>query len=268
MKFYPEDTIFLEYNYLAKAGKPCLLFLNGLTQSFDAWNNTIAHLEKKFEILLVDLINQGNSSKTEREIDFNEHAAIIHKLIKHLKINEVWIVGISYGSIVAQHYANLFPLSLKGLVLISSFAKKNNYYRAIEVAWKNSIEQMGYKYFLQTIFPFVLGKTYFEGAEFSIEKILSERLSKPFNEKSLKLLMKATEERKDFSEELKSVKAPVLILHGEEDTLFTVEMAQYLAQTIPQSLLKILPQTGHSINVEQPFLLARLVEEFIETKTT
>lgn len=263
MKYYLEENLFLEYEFIENKNKPSLLFLNGLTQSFGIWKNCVIQLEQSYQILLIDLINQGNSGRTNREIDFDEHAETVNSLVKHLGLKDFWIAGISYGSLVAQHFAYRFPENLKGMVLISSFAQKNNYYKAIEVSWKNALEQLGYKFFLQTILPYVLGKTYFEGENFSAEKIISERMLQPIHENSLMLLMRATEKRKDFSDELKTIKQPVMIVHGEEDILFPVEMANYLARVIQNSELTLLPKTGHSINVEQPQLLAKKIHEFI-----
>jgi 3-oxoadipate enol-lactonase len=267
MKFFFEENLFLEYSFEPCEGKETILFLNGLTQSYDVWNSCTTIIKNNYQILKVDLINQGNSSFKDCALDFNDHATIIQKLVVHLGLEQIWISGISYGSIVAQHFACLFPDQVKGIILISSFARKTNYYKAVEKRWEKALSQNGYQYFVETILPYVLGKTYFENPNVSIEKIIAQRISKPVNEQALKLLMQATANRKDFTKELKKLDCSVLIIHGEEDLLFPLNMAFHLAATLNNSTMVVFPKTGHSINLEQPEKLAHTIDEYIVTET-
>lgn len=266
MKYFFENDLFLEYEFIRAEGKPTLLFLNGLTQSFEVWKNCLSHFKQNFQFILVDLVNQGKSSAIEEKKDFDQHAAIVKKLIDHLQVNEIFVAGISYGSLVAQHFAMQFGKSVKGLILISSFAAKTNYYRAIELSWENALAKNGYRGFVTTILPYVLGKTFFEENNVSAEQIIEDRMKQPVNENSLRLLMQATGERKNYTQELSGLQGRVLILHGEEDILFPSEMAYQLTSVIKNSHLVILPKTGHSINVEQPEILAKEIEKFVEGK--
>ena len=63
-------------------------------------------------------------------------------------------------------------------------------------------------------------------------------------------------------DELAGVRAPVLLLVGDEDE-GCLETALMLKRTIPSSGLAILPQTGHTANLEEPDLFNATVDRFL-----
>ncbi len=63
-------------------------------------------------------------------------------------------------------------------------------------------------------------------------------------------------------EELARLEVPVLILAGDEDE-GCLEPALMLKRTIPRSGLVILPQTGHTANLEDPAVFSAAVDRFL-----
>jgi pimeloyl-ACP methyl ester carboxylesterase len=63
-------------------------------------------------------------------------------------------------------------------------------------------------------------------------------------------------------DELAAIRAPVLILVGDEDE-GCLEPALMLKRTIPSSGLTVLPQTGHTANLEEPGLFNATVDRFL-----
>ena len=63
-------------------------------------------------------------------------------------------------------------------------------------------------------------------------------------------------------DELAAIRAPVLILVGDEDE-GCLEPALMLKRTIPSSGLAVLPQTGHTANLEEPGLFNATVDRFL-----
>jgi len=63
-------------------------------------------------------------------------------------------------------------------------------------------------------------------------------------------------------DELARVQTPVLLLVGDEDE-GCLETALMLKRTIPSSGLAILPQTGHTANLEEPDLFNATVDRFL-----
>jgi pimeloyl-ACP methyl ester carboxylesterase len=65
-----------------------------------------------------------------------------------------------------------------------------------------------------------------------------------------------------LTDELKAIKTPVLIMVGDEDE-GCLEPDLMLKRTIPTSGLEILPQTGHTANLEEPDVFNAAVDRFL-----
>src|ERR1044071_1884882 len=108
------------------------------------------------------------------------------------RVGTVNVVGISYGSLVAQHFALLFPQSVKKLVLLATFAAKTPYYEAIELAWSRAIERGGYTLLLDVMLPSVLSEEYFAKPVIPIEAMKEMRKDLNQNTDAILKLMRAT----------------------------------------------------------------------------
>ena len=65
----------------------------------------------------------------------------------------------------------------------------------------------------------------------------------------------------DLTAEMTRIKAPLLVIAGDEDPS-TIEPSLLIKRTVPGAALAIVPRTGHMINLEEPALFNRLVEDF------
>src|SRR6202008_2429230 len=227
--------------------KQTLVLLNGLSQSTLAWGLMTPGLGKNNRIVLLDFIFQGQSDKNGEWRDFDQHAKDVKGLLDELKIDSAVIIGLSYGSLVAQHFALLFPEKTQKLVLMSTFAHKTAYYQAIETAWERAVSMGGYPLLLDIMLPSVLSEEYFKNPLIPIELMKEARKDLNNDSAALLKLMRATKERPDYLEKLKQVKAPTLIIQGEKDLLFPVHMAEAVHKSIPGSRLEIIPLVGHTL---------------------
>ena len=65
-----------------------------------------------------------------------------------------------------------------------------------------------------------------------------------------------------LEEKLHALSKPVLIMIGDEDGP-CVEPAIFMKRTIPNAGLAVFPQSGHTINLEEPDLFNRAVSDFV-----
>jgi non-heme chloroperoxidase len=68
----------------------------------------------------------------------------------------------------------------------------------------------------------------------------------------------------DYVVELREIKAPTLILWGEQDALFPREEQERLAAAIPGATLKVYPETGHAVHWDRPEQVVRDLEAFMK----
>jgi 3-oxoadipate enol-lactonase len=258
------DNLNLYYKVEGNLGsKESIVFLNGLTQSTDAWMLMTPYFKEKFKILLVDQIFQGQSDKTGEWRDFDTHAKDLKSVLDQEAIDSINIIGISYGSLVAQHFAVNYPSYVKKLVLVSTFAHKTAYYEAIELSWWRALEMGGYNLMLDIMLPSVLSENYFANPLVSISNLKSGRKDLNLNAEAIFNLMRATKERKDFRKKLKHIQAETLIIQGEKDMLFPVHLAEEVQKNIKHARLEVIKHAGHTLNLEHVSEVSALINQFL-----
>jgi pimeloyl-ACP methyl ester carboxylesterase len=241
-----------------------IIFLNGLSQTTLAWGLVTPYFEKEYKILLIDFIFQGQSDNEGEVRDFNMHSTDVLSIMENLSVDNPIIVGLSYGSLVAQHFAVLYPEKLKKMILISTFAHKTPYYEAIELSWMNALKFGGYSLMLDVMLPYVLSDVYFEKPLIPIDFFKSTKKD-VVDAKSLSKLMQATAERKDFRQELSKVQCKTLVIHGRLDGLFPVYLGQEVANQIKNSKFTIIENAGHTLNIEEVDKVSNCILDFIKS---
>lgn len=62
----------------------------------------------------------------------------------------------------------------------------------------------------------------------------------------------------------KTFQPPVLVLWGEEDQTTPLSQGKFIAQAFPNALLEILPEVDHIPQIENPALVVRLIDRFLQ----
>lgn len=68
------------------------------------------------------------------------------------------------------------------------------------------------------------------------------------------------DDARDFTPQLGAVRAPTLIVMGEEDPIAPPAIGEFLIERLPSAKLEILPNAGHDLEEEYPAFLASLIE--------
>lgn len=241
-----------------------LVFLNGLTQSTLAWNFVLPYFRESYRIILLDFIFQGQSAKEAPWRDFDRHAADVKTILEKELVHKATLIGISYGSLVAQHFAVLFPERLNKLVLISTFAHKTPYYEAVELSWWRALETGGYHLMLDIMLPSVLSEGYFSKPLIPIAMMKESRKDLNQSPEAIFNLMRATKERKDYRSELEKITASTLIIQGEKDMLLPVHLAKEVQAHIKNSRLVVIRNAGHTLNLEHVPAVCSEIKKFLE----
>lgn len=256
------NELFYQYKN-ARADAPTVLFLNGLSQSTLAWSAIASSFGEQANILLIDLVFQGKSTSLGDFRSYDQHAHDVAALVRHLNIENGIVCGLSYGSAVVQHLLVVYPDLFKAGVLMSTFAHNTAVFNAIGESWKAALHAGGYPLLLDIMLPVVLGASYFERPLIPIETMKEMRVSNSPTTENLLRLMMATEVRGDYRSNLGAIRVPVLVLHGDEDVLIPVAVAQEVTSHIPNGREIILPGVGHTLNLEAIPQTLKILREFV-----
>lgn len=263
MKFQLPNNqeLYYEIHGNAKA-EITLLFLGGLSQSTLAWQAYLPSFSADYQIILLDLMFQGQSDNPATYKNFQEHAQDAHSLLAHLNVQKVIPIGISYGGAVALRLMRYHPERIVKSVLMATFAHKTAMFDAIGTAWQRALEIGGYPLMLDVMLPFVLGKHYFQNPLIPIEILRQMRTSQDLSVERLNKLMLATAVSTDFRPELAHIQIPTLVICGDEDILCTPEFSEEIARKLPHSTYKEIKNAGHTLNLEAIPQSIALIKQF------
>ena len=240
-----------------------LVFLNGLSQTTIAWGFMFPYFEQDYRIIVLDFIFQGQSEKTGDVRDFDQHARDVLAVLDSLSIEKATFIGLSYGSLVAQHLGVNHPQRVDKLCLMSTFAHKTPYYEAIELSWRRALDFGGYGLMLDVMLPFVLGTSYFSHPLIPIELLKAARKDL-VDASALGKLMDATQARNDYRSSLTKIKAPTIVIHGRQDALFSVDLGKSVADQIVTSQFVVIENAGHTLNLEEVKLVSETIIKFLK----
>ena len=200
------------------------IFVHGSGHKATSWEKTISYMTNNEDIVCPNLssILEGKEASYEN---------LYSSFVKYCNEfdGQIHLCGLSLGGILALNFALDFPQKVKTLVLIGTP------YKVPKVAFS----------FQNIIFRF-LPKSIFETMAF---------------DKKNTFALGDTMKNLDFSDRVKNIKCPTLILCGKKDSA-NMKSADYLSQSIRSAELKIIENTGQVVNEENPKALADILNEY------
>ena len=242
-------------------GRP-LLLLNGIMMSCASWKEFIEPLSAQNLLILVDMLDQGKSSKMDCKYDHAVQLRLVDALIDHLGLASVCIAGISYGSEVGLEYAMDHPEKVERLMLFNATAATGPWLRDIGRAW-NLAAGNGEAYY-HTSIPVIYSPAFYTEHSDWMEnrkKLLVPVFS---NRAFIEAMIRLTDssENYDVRSRLGEVKCPTLIVSSRQDYLTPMEEQKYLADRIPDSHHVVIEHSGHASMYEQPLMFTALILGF------
>jgi len=212
----------------------------------------------------------------------------IEDLRKIKGINELYLLGHSYGGFLALLYALKYPNNVKAIIYENSAW---NMIDAIKTIHKNTIPfiRNGGDNALADKIESVLNSCndLKELADLQMETPEKYRIEAYYNkpwtdeQKSFYKPFEITDEQEKSSEyhrqkiiaddinykdnmsKLKDIKVPSLLVRGEYDPVMSKEYQQYFVENTPNGRLKIISDSGHSIHCDAPHEFCAVIKEFI-----
>lgn len=247
---------------------PNLLLLHGFgANSMWQWDHYINPLKSQFNLYVPDLIffDESYTTRPERSESFQARS-VMRLMDEKFGVKRMHVAGVSYGGFVAYSMAAQFPEVVDKVVLCDAgvsmdakdledgLFKVSSLDEAVRILVPESPEKLRelirlafYKHFFPVPSCFLgdyihVMTTYVEGKRELIEALYKDA---------------------DFAN-LPKISQSMLIIWGEEDQIFPIELAyrlqRYLDDT-PQ--LVIIKEAGHAANLEKPGQLVKHMKNFL-----
>ncbi|SDJ12182.1 alpha/beta fold hydrolase [Salimicrobium halophilum] len=198
-------------------------------------------LKDEFKTIAPDLRGHGNSVNDDLSNFFEDAAEDLKKTMDHLKIHSFHLVGCSLGALVAIVFAKKYPSSLISITLSGITADKPENWKEIhkeDVAMQQQL---------------------LNNEEMSAE--LSE-----LHKSDWKQFIHMAEDENwypfDYTTDLYGIKAPILIITGEENKNEVITASKY--QLMHDNVhVGVIPFGSHLIHEQQPAVYNEMLANFL-----
>ena len=251
--------------YLEGGKGPTILLLHGYTGSKDNWIMLAPYLTKDYHVVIPDIPGYGESSMIEKaSYDLSNQMSRLHKFVQALELKKFHIAGNSMGGFFSGIYAARYPdevisvglfdaagvTSLEKSVVMKMMEKGEN---PLILKDSNDVPRWAALLFVNPpSLPYPIKKV-------MIKTALANR---KFYDKELK------EIGPDFlslEKELPKIKAPTLILWGDQDKVIDVSSVPVFEKGLKNHKTVIIKDCGHVPMMEKPQETATQYINFIKS---
>ena len=231
---------------------PAVLFVHGAGGTHEQWRFQLRHLAPRWNALAVDLPGHGES-QGDGYPTVPEYRDVVRDLLDALGLHRAVLVGHSMGGAIAQSLALADPDRLAALVLVGTGARLRVHPDIFAVIRRGDMEEAGRLISGWSYAETALPATVAQGAE-AFARNRPGVLERDFR----------ACDAFDLLQEIAAIRAPTLVICGEEVRLTPVKYARFLHQQIPGAVLTIITGAGHMVMLEKPAEFTRALKSFLE----
>lgn len=244
-------------------GAPVVL-LHPFPVHHEFWLPAANSLTSRFQLILPDLRGHGESSAGEGPATMEKHAADIVRILDHMEIGRVPLVGVSVGGYAIFEFWRRHRGRVAGLALINTKAPADSpEARAARLQTAAEVLERGTEPFFESMVPKLMGESTRASRPDLADGAL--RMMRKMSAASVAQVLQGMAERPDSVPDLKTINVRTLLITGDEDTLTGPPEAELMRQNIAGSELKIVRHAGHYSPWEQPAEVGKLLRQFLET---
>ena len=245
------------------AGHP-LLLLTGLGASRLGWRKQLEPFSARYRVINMDNRDAGDSVPDTGPYSIADMAEDVVGVIRNLKLERIYLAGISMGGFISMELAIRHPELVEKLVLVSTSAGGATNVQAkpeiLALLVRDEAEDI--ELAARRTFTAIAGKGYMAAHPEDLDEIVKSMKDKPMPLESFQRQLGAVMVH-DASGRLDQISAPTLVIHGDYDPLVPYENGKYLAAHIKGARLSTYPGVGHLPIIEAAERFNREVIEFL-----
>jgi pimeloyl-ACP methyl ester carboxylesterase len=235
---------------------PPLVLIHGAGGNHLYWPPEIRRL-RGYCVYAVDLPGHGKSSTSDGQQSIGEYARFLVQWLESVRLRRAVFIGHSMGSAIALALAIHQPEYVVGIGLLGAGARLRILpemlnYVADQTTFYKATDLLVTCSFSANTPPHLV--------ELASKRLLETRQSVLYGD-----LVACN--RFDVMDQLGKVKQPTLVVCGEEDQMTPLRYAQFLASSILNARLSVIPRAGHMVMLEKPDLVADSLHSFLQDIT-
>lgn len=254
----------LKVYYESHGQGDALILIRGLGSNADHWYPQLPDLSGHFRVITFDNRGIARSSDPGGAFTIKDMAEDTIGLMDALGIKQAHVLGVSMGGMIAQEMAIAHPQRVRSLILVVTHCGGKHQVMADDSV-RRKLQRMVGEGTLEArtdaIDAFFAYQTIEERPQV-VQTFANVSMQHPAGPRILQRQLEAVAGH-DTYDRLERIKAPALVLAGEQDALIPPENADILADRIPNAKSRVVPGGGHQILVEQPQLCNQVIVAFL-----
>lgn len=250
-----------------------IVFVHEFSGDCRSWAQQVGYFSRRYRCVTFNARGYPPSDVPEEEADYTQQDAVedILAVTKQLRIDRAHLVGLSMGAFSVLHFGIQHPDIARSLTVAGC---GYGITRDPEVAsrWEKDVAAIAAEFKKDPkaaagTHASAAGRLPFKKKDPSGWKAFADQLAEHSPVGAALTLLGVQQKRPNLylmEAELDQLRVPTLVLHGDEDDP-CLEPGLYLKRVIPSAEWCILPKTGHTINLEEPAMFNKIVQEFIST---
>ena len=257
----------VHYKETGPQAAPALLLMHGFGSSLQAWDDWSLKLEQKYRVIRLDLPGFGLTGASPAN-DYSEEKdlAILTHFADKLGLEKFSIIGHSMGGKMAWTLAASQPERVQALVLMAP----DGFPEAKDIGTK-PYEVPAVTGLIKYFLPKYLVRKSIEPAFAEADALSDARVNRYYDMLRAPGVRAAILERSnqtiytDPVPRLKAIKAPTLLIWGEQDQMIPSTNAKSYASVLSNSTTVLVPKLGHLLQEEQPEKGLTAVMQFLDS---
>lgn len=263
-----EDGVNLYYEEVG-AGVP-IVFVHEFAADHRSWETQMRHFGQRYRCITYSARGYPPSDIPERPTSYSQNRATddIAAVMDHLKIDKAHVVGLSMGGFASLHFGFRHPTRARSLVVagVGYGAEKDQqgkFKGEVQVVAKSLLSE-GMEAFAAK-YAYGPTRVQFENKDPRGFAQFKKELGEHSALGSANTQIGCQGERPslyDLVDQMRAMTVPTLVLTGDEDWPCLAPSVM-MKREIPSAALAVMPNCGHTINLEDPDMFNRIVGEFI-----
>ena len=262
-----DDGVKLYYEEAGR-GTP-IVFVHEFAGDLRSWEPQLSHFARRYRCIAYNARGYAPSDVPESFERYSQERARddVRAVMDALGLDRAFVVGLSMGGFAALHFGIKYSARALGLVSAgcgygAEPAKREEFQRSARENAKQILER-GMAHFAATYGHGPARLQLREKDPRGFARYI-DQLSEHSALGSANTMLGYQARRPslyDLKAEIAGITAPLLVVAGDEDDA-TLEPGVMIKRTLPKAGLVVLPRSGHALNLEDPALFNRIVEDF------
>jgi pimeloyl-ACP methyl ester carboxylesterase len=240
---------------------PALLLVAGIPAVASDWAPLCERLAASRHVIAYDNRGSGRSGSTPGPYTTRQLAADAAGLLDALGIVHADVFGMSMGGMIAQELALGWPERVRRLVLGCTHAGVHHAARQPREAGRAfALRTDDWAERMRALAPFAFAR---DVDAATLARFIDKKTRDVQDPVGYQAQIDAVLAHDAYAR-LPTLRAPTLIITGDDDQVIPAASSDVLHQQIPGSRLEVVPGAGHLFFLEQPERTVALLEDFLD----